>query len=175
MPPVWIATLAGHDGFPIGTWSNKVGQFAPVDDGHVYCAKTSGFYHFRLMKYNPRYNPKCNLQTMKFASKSVKSWIGAVMENNHKKHVLESIAGEMEFLDGQSPDTGKGYFEIHVKGHLNSKWSEWLEGMEVKLLDNGEMILVGPIVDQAALMGILNKLSRLNLSLLSVHEVNKKG
>jgi hypothetical protein len=47
--------------------------------------------------------------------------------------------------------------------------------MEVKLLDNGEMILVGPIVDQAALMGILNKLSRLNLSLLSVHEVNKKG
>lgn len=65
-------------------------------------------------------------------------------------------------------------FEIHVKGHLNSKWSDWLEGLEVKLLDNGEMILSGTIVDQAALMGILNKLNRLNLTLLSVSEVNQK-
>lgn len=66
------------------------------------------------------------------------------------------------------------FFEIHVRGHLNSKWSDWLEGLEVKLLDNGEMILSGTIVDQAALMGILNKLSRLNLTLLSVSEVNQK-
>lgn len=70
--------------------------------------------------------------------------------------------------------SGGGFFEIHVKGHLNSKWSDWLEGMEVKLLDNGEMILFGPIVDQAALLGILNKLSRLNLTLRSVNEVKKK-
>lgn len=65
-------------------------------------------------------------------------------------------------------------FEIHVKGQLDSRWSEWFEGLEVKLLDNGEMILLGPIVDQAALMGVLNKLSHLNLALLSVNEVNKK-
>jgi hypothetical protein len=70
--------------------------------------------------------------------------------------------------------SGGGLFEIHVKGHLNSKWSDWLEGLEVKLLDNGEMILSGTIVDQAALMGILNKLNRLNLTLLSVSEVNQK-
>ena len=64
-------------------------------------------------------------------------------------------------------------FEIHIKGQLNSQWSEWLEGLEVKLLENGEMILFGPIVDQAALMGILYKLNRLNLTLLSVSEVNE--
>ncbi len=45
--------------------------------------------------------------------------------------------------------------------------------MEVKLLDNGEMILSGTIVDQAALMGVLNKLNRLNLTLLSVGQVNQ--
>jgi hypothetical protein len=65
------------------------------------------------------------------------------------------------------------YFEIRVKGQLNSHWSEWLEDLEVKLLENGEMILFGPIVDQAALMGVLNKLSRLNLAILSLNEVKE--
>ncbi len=67
-----------------------------------------------------------------------------------------------------------GSYEIHIKGHLDESWSDWLEGMEVKLLENGEMILFGHIGDQAALMGILNKLYRLNLTLLSVNKVNQK-
>ena len=67
-----------------------------------------------------------------------------------------------------------GFFEIHVKGHLDDSWSDWLEGMEVTLLENGEMILSGHIRDQAALMGILNKLYGLNLTLLSVSEVKQK-
>jgi hypothetical protein len=66
------------------------------------------------------------------------------------------------------------FFEIHVKGHLDESWSDWLEGLEVKIVDNGEMILFGHIGDQAALMGILNKLYRLNLTLLSMSEVNQK-
>jgi len=69
--------------------------------------------------------------------------------------------------------SGGGFFEIRVKGHLDSKWLDWLEGLEVKLLDNGEMILSGTLVDQAALMGVLNKLNRLNLTLLSVGQVNQ--
>lgn len=71
--------------------------------------------------------------------------------------------------------SGGGVFEIQVRGQLDSRWSEWLEGLEMKLLDNGEMILFGPIVDQAALMGLLNKLSHLNLTLLSVNKVSKLG
>jgi hypothetical protein len=69
---------------------------------------------------------------------------------------------------------GAGFFEIHVKGHLSPAWSDWLEGLEVELLESGEMILSGAIVDQAALMGVLNKLYRLNLTLLSVNEVDQK-
>ncbi len=73
-----------------------------------------------------------------------------------------------------STDAHRGFFEIHVKGHLDESWSDWLEGLEVKLLDNGETMLSGHIRDQAALMGILNKLYGLNLILLSVSEINQK-
>lgn len=59
---------------------------------------------------------------------------------------------------------------IHVKGQLDESWSDWLDGMEVKLLENGEMILSGYIEDQAALMGLLNKLYGLNLALLGLSE-----
>lgn len=61
-------------------------------------------------------------------------------------------------------------FNIHVKGQLDESWSDWLDGMEVKLLENGEMILSGYIEDQAALMGVLNKLYGLNLALLGLSE-----
>jgi hypothetical protein len=69
---------------------------------------------------------------------------------------------------------GGCFFEIHVRGQLDESWSDWLEGLEVRLLDNGEMILSGHIGDQAALMGTLNKLYGLNLTLLSVSKVNSK-
>ncbi len=72
-----------------------------------------------------------------------------------------------------SPGAHGGFFKIHIKGHLDESWSNWLEGLEVKLLDNGETMLSGHIRDQAALMGILNKLYGLNLVLLSVRETNQ--
>jgi hypothetical protein len=72
-------------------------------------------------------------------------------------------------------DTHVGSFEIHVNGHLDKSWSDWLGGLEIKLLDNGEMILSGHIGDQAALMGILNKLYSLNLTLLSVKNIIKNN
>jgi hypothetical protein len=75
--------------------------------------------------------------------------------------------------NAQPSGSGGGFFEIRVKGHLNNEWSDWLENLEMKLLDNGEMILTGDIVDQAALMGALNKLNRLNLTLLSVTQVDQ--
>ncbi len=74
---------------------------------------------------------------------------------------------------GASPSEGR-LFEIRVKGHLGANWSDWLEGLELTPLANGEMVLCGTIVDQAALMGILNKLNRLNLTILSLNAVNPK-
>ncbi len=76
---------------------------------------------------------------------------------------------------GPSPEADEGlFFEIHVQGHLDSTWSDWLEGLEVRLLDNGEMVLYGPSPDQAALLGVLNKLGHLNLALLSVNQADRK-
>jgi hypothetical protein len=68
---------------------------------------------------------------------------------------------------------GGRFFEIRIRGHLDRKWSDWLEGLEVELLENGETVLSGTLVDQAALMGVLNKLNGLNLTLLSVSQVNR--
>lgn len=64
-----------------------------------------------------------------------------------------------------------GIYEIRVRGQLGSDWSDWLEGFEMRLLENGEMALIGPVVDQAALIGVINKLYRLNLTLLSINPV----
>jgi hypothetical protein len=72
-----------------------------------------------------------------------------------------------------STATHGGFFEIHVKGHLDKSWSDWLGGLEIELLHNGEMILSGHIGDQAALMGILNKLYSLNLILLAVNNTHQ--
>jgi hypothetical protein len=96
------------------------------------------------------------------------------MANEQNENRLDSKAIDKEDHNTHSSSCcGGGFFEIHVKGHLDGKWSDWLEGLEVKLLDNGEMILSGTLVDQAALMGVLNKLNRLNLTLLSVSQVNQ--
>jgi hypothetical protein len=77
---------------------------------------------------------------------------------------------------GSLPTGSQGEtYEIHIKGHLDESWSDWLEGMEVKLSENGEMYLYGYIGDQAALMGMLNKIYRLNLTLLSVSKANQKN
>jgi len=71
-------------------------------------------------------------------------------------------------------DTSGGLFEINVKGQLDKSWSEWLGGMEIELANEGEMILTGNIGDQAALMGILNKLYSLNLTIVSLRKTNQR-
>lgn len=73
----------------------------------------------------------------------------------------------------QSSESGCCRIAIRVRGQLSDQWRDWFDNMDIQLLDNGEMILSGAIPDQSALMGILNKLNRLNLTLLSVNEVNR--
>ena len=97
------------------------------------------------------------------------------MTNSKDKPKLQSASHRQSAQNGQSPNSAGCIFEIHVKGHLNKNWSDWLEGLEMELLDNGEMILFGPIVDQAALIGVLNKLNRLNLTILSFSEGKKEN
>jgi hypothetical protein len=62
-------------------------------------------------------------------------------------------------------------YKFCVKGRLGPEWSAWFEGLEVRSLPNGETVLVGPVMDQAALHGILRKIGDLGLPLLSVCRV----
>ena len=92
------------------------------------------------------------------------------MKDTQNKTRLNDTLLQIEDQSTQNPRSPGHCYEIHIKGHLNSTWSDWLEGLEMKLLDNGETILSGPIVDQAALLGVLNKLNRLNLTIISIFE-----
>ncbi len=67
------------------------------------------------------------------------------------------------------------HYEIHIKGHLSRDWADWLGGLEMRWLENGEMVLLGLLPDQAALLGVLNKLNGLNLAILSVSETGRKN
>ncbi len=59
-------------------------------------------------------------------------------------------------------------YEIRVKGHLDQRWSEWFDGMTINNKANGDAIISGPLVDQAALHSMLIKVYNLNLTLISV-------
>jgi hypothetical protein len=62
-------------------------------------------------------------------------------------------------------------YEIRIKGHLDDKWADWFEGLTITREDNGETLLTGPVVDQAALYGLLRKVRDLGMPLLSVTRV----
>ena len=59
------------------------------------------------------------------------------------------------------------YVEIRIKGTLKEDWSDWLEGLSISNQANGETVLNGQLTDQAALLGLLNRIHGLNLQLLS--------
>jgi len=59
-------------------------------------------------------------------------------------------------------------YQFTVKGHIDFDWSEWFDGLEITHMDNGETRLSGPLADQAALFGVLNKVHTIGLPLLSL-------
>ena len=59
-------------------------------------------------------------------------------------------------------------YQIRLQGQLGSQWAVWFEGLTIGLEDNGNTLLTGPVVDQAALHGLLRKVRDLGLPLLSV-------
>lgn len=62
--------------------------------------------------------------------------------------------------------------EIRIKGHLNQQWADWFGGLTITLEENGDTILTGPVVDQAALYGLLRRVRDLGLPLVSVNSTN---
>jgi hypothetical protein len=59
--------------------------------------------------------------------------------------------------------------EIRVKGQIDERWSEWLEGLTIIHTSEGETVLTGSVLDQSALYGLIARLRDLGLALLSVN------
>ncbi len=73
------------------------------------------------------------------------------------------------------PTENTAYYEIRLKGQLNTRWADWFDDMTITLDNNGDTILSGPVVDQAALHGLLKKVRDVGLTLLSVNSVKQEG
>ena len=66
------------------------------------------------------------------------------------------------------PDPGQSaVYEIRIKGHLGPQWADWFGDVTITLEDNGDTLLSGPVVDQAALHGLLRKVRDLGMPLIS--------
>jgi hypothetical protein len=73
--------------------------------------------------------------------------------------------------NARNPTTDPGeplVYQIRIKGHLGPHWAGWFEGLTLTLEANGDTVLTGPVVDQAALYGVLRKVRDVGLPLLSV-------
>ena len=62
-------------------------------------------------------------------------------------------------------------YEIRLKGHLGAQWTDWFEGLTITLEEDGHTLLTGPVVDQAALHGLLKKVRDLGMPLISVRPI----
>lgn len=70
---------------------------------------------------------------------------------------------------GRHQDPGR--YEIRVKGHLDTRWAAWFDGLTVSHDSDGTTIIRGPVADQAALHGLLQKVRDLGLPLISVNHI----
>ena len=70
----------------------------------------------------------------------------------------------------EEPDEPSQY-AIRLQGHLDDSWASWFEGLTITRAENGETVLSGPIIDQAALHSLLRKVRDLGMSLLAVSRI----
>ena len=73
-----------------------------------------------------------------------------------------------DIVDADADADQPTLYEIRIKGQLDHQWTDWFGGLAITLQPNGDTLLSGPIVDQAALHGVLRKVRDLGMPLLSI-------
>jgi len=71
----------------------------------------------------------------------------------------------------RSPASQLIVYQIRIEGHLDAQWADWFSGLTITLEENGNTLLTGSIVDQAALFGLLKKVRDLGMPLISLNRV----
>jgi len=64
-----------------------------------------------------------------------------------------------------------GQYEIRIHGHLDGRWAGWFEGLTLTLEENGDTLISGRVIDQAALFGLLRRVRDAGMALVSVNRV----
>src|SRR5512139_3092178 len=86
-----------------------------------------------------------------------------------RRKMIDTPNSNAEYLDAEHHEAQ--YYEIRLKGHLEARWVKWFNGLTIRLEEDGDTLLTGPVVDQAALHGILKKVRDLGMPLVSVNPV----
>jgi hypothetical protein len=73
------------------------------------------------------------------------------------------------------PESQPTVYHIRIKGHLSRQWTDWFDGLTITLEEDGNTLLAGPVIDQAALYGLLKKVRDLGMPLRSVNPVDPGG
>ena len=79
--------------------------------------------------------------------------------------------GTLPAATGDQHQHQHGWYEIRLRGHLDARWAAWFDGMALTREGDGTTRLRGPVADQAALHGLLQRVRDLGLPLLSVRQV----
>ena len=72
-----------------------------------------------------------------------------------------------EIIDSNRPTI----YQIKIKSHLSSDWTDWFEGLTITPEEDGDTLLTGPVIDQAALYGLIKKVRDLGMTLISLNPV----
>jgi hypothetical protein len=67
---------------------------------------------------------------------------------------------------------GAGWYEIRLKGHLDSRWAAWFDGLSLTHDSDGTTVISGPVLDQAALHGLLQRVRDIGIPLVSVAQID---
>ena len=93
--------------------------------------------------------------------------VAQTMMTSHKRH--REMSNDLNPITDPNQPT---VYEIRVKGHLGCQWTDWFGGLTITLEENGDTLMTGPVVDQAALHRLLRKVRNLGMPLISVNHVN---